>query len=85
MTQLSSLKGANFAYATHVVPSVDVKVISSSSDEMIYDALCKEFAEKGLTVSHGSRNENGRMSLYFDGQDPQRVMEAVADMWRATR
>lgn len=85
MTQLSSLKGANFAYATHVVPSVDIKIIGSSTDEEMYNALCTEFADKGLTVSHGSRNKDGRLSLYFDGQDPQKVMQAVADMWRATR
>lgn len=85
MTQISSLKGANFAYATHVVPSVDIRTIGSSSDEEIYNALCSEFAEKGLTVSHGNRADDGKLSLYFDGQDPHKVMAAVADMWRATR
>lgn len=85
MTQLSTLKGANFCYATHVVPSVDIKIIGSSTGEEIYQTLCDEFAGKGLTVSHGSRTDDGRMSLYFDGQDPQKVMQAVADMWRATR
>ena len=85
MSQLSNLKGANFAYASHVVPSVDIKIIGSSSDEVVYNELCTQFAEKGLTVSHGNRTDDGKMSLYFDGHDPQKVMAAVAEMWRATR
>ncbi|MBA4274581.1 MAG: hypothetical protein C0436_02885 [Alphaproteobacteria bacterium] len=85
MAQLSSLKGANFAYATHVVPSVDIKIIGNAKDESVYNELCSQFAEKGLTVSHGSLTDDNKLSLYFDGQDPHKVMQAVADMWRATR
>ncbi len=85
MTQLTALKGANFAYATHVVPSVDIKVIGNASDDSVYSTLCNEFAGKGLVVSHRNVTDDGRLSLYFDGEDPQKVMQAVADMWRATR
>ncbi len=85
MIQLSSLKGANFAYATHVVPSVDIKIPTNTSDESLYNDLCTTFAERGLTVSHGNCTDDGKLSLYFDGQDPQKVMQAVAEMWRETR
>ncbi len=85
MTQLSSLKGAKFEYATHVIPSVDIRLSDEGNDEALYENLRNQFAEKGLTVSHGTRTHDGKLSLYFDGEDPQKVLVAVADMWRATR
>ncbi len=85
MTDLSRLKGANFAYATHVVPSVDITIPESGNEESLYKKLCRSFAERGLTVSHGASRDHGKLSLYFDGQDPQKVMQAVTEMWRETR
>ena len=79
------IKGARFAFATPTIPTVNIdacNLFSGNADqESITYAICARFAEKGLNVSHRRQTDDGILSLYFEGEDPHKVMRAVGELW----
>jgi len=82
----AQLKGARFSFATRSIPSVTIDIKSSPLEythgETVYKSLRTRFAKHGLRMSYARQTDDGKLDLYFEGEDPETVLKAVGEMWR---